>query len=132
MLDSPLLAAQQLSRIAAFTIDGIHTEQAGSKNQDWDRKVADTVASCYQQSVLPAPGQHEWYAVQLRWFAKSTHYRRDLDNLRLKPILDSLTRIGFWPDDHIQYVRAIYSEAVTIAPDEGERVEVAIYGAAAG
>ncbi len=128
MLD--LLTTQsKLDRLLSFPVEGIHIEKYGAGNQAWDARVASCVGKAC--SALPDGGRnrHAWYAVHVRWFVAPTSYRQDLDNLRLKPILDQLTAAGFWPDDNVQVVRAIYSEAASVPSEKEERVEVTVYGA---
>ena len=112
---------------------GIATEQLGARNQPWDTRVAEAVGEALGPPPAPARvaagGPPALYAVHLRWYVQPASYPRDLDNLRLKPILDSLTRWGFWPGDDVQRVRALYSEAALVASADEQRVEVTVYGA---
>jgi hypothetical protein len=127
MLDSLLAGEYRFEKILAFTVEGIHSEQSGSGNQPWDSKVAEAVSGACGRARLPAPDSPGWYAVHLRWFVSLSPHRRDLDNLRLKPIVDELTRSGLWPDDSVCYVRAIYNEAAVVGDAREERVEVTVY-----
>ncbi|SRR6266540_150307 len=128
MLDSLLVAGNRVEQLLHFSVEGVHIEQLGSGNQPWDQKVAQAVAIACSQIVMPPADRYAWYAVHLRWFVQPRAYRRDLDNLRLKPILDRLTALGFWPDAKMEYVRAIYNEAVLIGAGGHEQVEVRVYG----
>ena len=73
-------------------------------------------------------GVFEWYVVHVRWFVKPEYDRQDLDNLRLKPILDCLTAKRLWPDEDVRYVRAIYAEAVLVEAVQAQRAEVTVFG----
>ena len=129
MLDSLLAGEYRFEKILALTVEGIHSEQFGSGNQLWDSKVAEAVSGACSQVGVPASGSYEWYAIHFRWFVRPSPYRRDLDNLRLKPIVDRLTESGLWPDDSVHYIRAIYNEAILVEDAREERVEVTVYGA---
>jgi Holliday junction resolvase RusA-like endonuclease len=128
MLDSLLIADHRAERLLDLVVKGVHTEQLGKGNQPWDQEVAQAVMDACEGISMPTPGHYAWYAVHLRWFVKPVVYRRDLDNLRLKPILDALTKRGFWPDDNMTFVRALYNEAVLLDTGDEERVEVSVYG----
>ncbi len=119
---------EPLEHILGFTVPGIHTEKLGAANQPWDATVAAIVADACSGITKPAVGTYRWFAVYLRWHVQPAYYRQDLDNYRLKPILDRLTAEGLWPDDQVRYVRAIYSEAVLVESSDEQRVEVAVYG----
>lgn len=130
MQDSLLLASVQPQRLVSFTIQGVHTELLGSGNQVWDRKVALAIGESLQlrETIVT---EILWYVLHVRWLAwpPQGKRRKDLDNFRLKPILDHLTASKvFWPDDNINYVRAIYSEVDLIGSSEEQRVEVTVYG----
>ena len=109
-----------------ITVSGIHTEQLGAKNQPWDLRVRESVQEALRGQQ---PDAHGSYALDVRWCVGPAHYRRDLDNFRLKPVLDSLTAEGFWPDDDVQHVRRIVSEVELVELPEEERLEVTVYGA---
>jgi Holliday junction resolvase RusA-like endonuclease len=128
MLDSLLIADKRLTKLVSLTVAGVHTEQAGSRNRAWDDRVAEAVRRTCSAPVIQEAGRYRWFALHARWFVQETYYRRDLDNLRLKPVLDNLTVACFWPDDHVAHVRAIYNEACPAAPSESERLEVTVYG----
>ena len=66
------------------------------------------------------------YAIEARWFVGPARYRRDLDNFRIKPVLDSLTAEGFWPDDNVQYVRRLLTEVELVPTAGDERLVVTI------
>src|SRR5262245_31708827 len=129
MLSLRLASTTDLERLLSFTVPGIHTEKLGAANQPWDARVASVVTEACRGLTMPAPGAYRWYVVHLRWFVLPTHYRQDLDNYRLKPILDRLTAEGFWPDDHVRFVRAIYNGAELVDSVNQQRVEVSVYGA---
>jgi hypothetical protein len=128
VLDALLIAGERLTKLVSFTVAGVHTEQLGSRNRPWDDRVAEAVRRACSAPVVEEAGRYQWFALHARWFVHKTYYRRDLDNLRLKPVLDNLTVACFWPDDHVAHVRAIYNEACPAAPSESERLEVAVYG----
>ena len=127
MLDTLLITKNKFEKLISFSINGIHTEKLGSRNQPWDLKVSKIVSKEFSKINVNSHDQYLWYAVHFIWFVKPSH-RRDLDNLRFKPILDSITTSGFWPDDNIKYVRSIYNEVVLIKNKNNEHVEVEIYG----
>lgn len=128
MLDALLIAGERLTKVVSLTVVGVHTERLGSGNRPWDDRVAEAVRRACSPPVIQEAGRYRWFALHARWFVHKTSYRRDLDNLRLKPVLDNLTVACFWPDDHVAHVRAIYNEACTAAPSESERLEVTVYG----
>jgi hypothetical protein len=128
MLDSLLIAGERMAKLVSLTVAGVHTERLGSGNRSWDDRVAEAVRRECSAPVIQEAGRYRWFALHARWFVHETYYRRDLDNFRLKPVLDNLTVACFWPDDHVAHVRAIYSEACPAAPSESERLEVAVYG----
>jgi Holliday junction resolvase RusA-like endonuclease len=123
MLDRLMISNVRLEEVVHFVIRGVHFEKYGAANQPWDNKVAQAVDDVWKQTT-PAQGTCEWYALYLRWFVMPEYPRQDLDNLRLKPILDSLTRKHLWPDDDVRYIRAIYSEAVLVTDASDQHVEV--------
>ena len=128
MLDSLLIADERLTKLVSLIVAGVHTEQAGSRNRPWDDLVSEAVRRECSAPVIQEAGRYRWFALHARWFVHETYYPRDLDNLRLKPVLDNLTVACFWPDDHVAHVRAIYNEACPAAPSESERLEVSVYG----
>ena len=115
-----------MDELLRITIPGVHTEQLGSKNQAWDARVRDCVRQALRERG-PCNAR-DWYAVHVRWFVGPVHFRRDLDNFRLKPILDSLTGEGFWPDDNVTYVRRILVEAEPVGSQAEEHTEVTVHG----
>ncbi len=123
MLEELLISEISLRRIIRFRVPGIHSETLGSANVPWDLRVVDVVSDA---CIGVAPGDKDaWYVVHLRWFARPGG-RKDLDNLRLKPILDQLTG-RIWPDDNIRYIRAIYNEVMFVDQHQEERVEVSVW-----
>jgi len=119
-----------LRALVEFTVPGVHTEKLGSGNQDWDTKVRNKVREAIAPLTLPQ--QCAWFAVTAKWFVVPARYRRqdpDLDNFRIKPVMDSLTRLGFWEDDNVQFVRRIGSEVAFVSSADDRRLEVTIYGA---
>ncbi len=116
-----------LVELLRFTVPGIHVEQYGAKNQPWDSRVRE----CARAAIASwSPhSQHGWYAAHARWFVAPTFYRQDIDNLRIKPVLDSLTAEGVWPDDNVQFVRRIVSEVELIGDALDQRLEIVVYGA---
>jgi hypothetical protein len=128
MLDSLLIAGERLTKLVSLTVAGVHTEKLGSGNRPWDDRVAESVRRACSAPVIAEAGRCRWFALNARWFVHETYYRRDLDNLRLKPVLDNLTVACVWPDDDVAHVRAIYNEACPAAPSESERLEVTVYG----
>jgi Holliday junction resolvase RusA-like endonuclease len=128
MLDSLLIAGERLTKLVSLTVPGVHTEQANSRNRPWDDLVAEVVRRECSAPVIQEARRYRWFVLHARWFVHKTTYPRDLDNLRFKPVPDNLTRAGFWPDDHVAHVRAIYNEACPAAPSESERLEVTVYG----
>ena len=115
-----------MKALLRINVSGIHTEQLGAKNQPWDARVRKSVLEALRNGR--ASEAHRWYALDVRWFAGPAPYRRDLDNFRLKPVLDSLTAEGFWPDDDVQHVRRIVSEVELVESPDQERLEVRVYG----
>ncbi len=114
--------------ILRFTVPAIHIEKYGSANRGWDALVGQTVQDAFTKCPVAQSEPFKWYAVHLKWFVMPMYYPQDLDNLRLKPVLDALTSAGLWPDDHIEHVRAIYSEAYPVKMGEQQRLEAIIYG----
>ena len=114
------------TELLRVTVPGVQVETVGARNQPWDRPVRMRVGEALVD--LPAPDGFAWYSVEARWFVRSDGRRRDLDNFRIKPALDALTEAGFWPDDNIQYVRRVVSEAVLIDQHAEERLELTVYG----
>jgi hypothetical protein len=109
-----------------ITVPGVHTEQLGARNQPWDAQVRNCVRVALHNCDPTAPTQT--CGVEARWFVGPSYYRRDIDNFRVKPVLDSLTAEGFWPDDNIEYVRRLLSEVELVASSQEERLEVTVYG----
>lgn len=113
--------------ITEFEIDGIHTEQLGAKNQPWDNKVTETVFRAFSDYALE--GEFEWFEVETVWYVFIRPYRRDLDNFRLKPILDAVTKTRrVWTDDHFPIVRNVHRSGIEASSPAEERVVVRIYG----
>ena len=128
MLNSLLLSKRHPEKLVCFTVPGIHIEKYGSANQEWDAKVAEIVRAELAGSAKARECGPAWYALHIKWYVVPMSNPQDLDNLRLKPILDALTAQGLWPDDNVKYVRAIYSEAALVDHKRDQRVEVTIYG----
>jgi len=124
---SLLASRHNFEELISFPVFGIHVETYGSANQPWDNDVAKAVLEACTECKMELPWQNEWFAIQLRWFVVPGR-RRDLDNFRLKPILDCITRAGAWSDDDVTHVRAIYNEAHLAGSLEEQRVEVTVYG----
>src|SRR5688572_29037201 len=108
-----------------IAVPGIHTEQLGARNQPWDNRVRECVREALRSGPPVEPA--DVYALDVRWFVGPSYYRRDLDNFRLKPVLDSLTAEGVWPDDNVRYVRRILSEVELVNSAAEERLQVTVY-----
>jgi hypothetical protein len=128
LMPSLLVAGRESELLLRFSIRGIHSEKFGGAHRPWDLKVADAVLEACRKSHSVDALHFAWFAVYLSWSVIPDLYRRDLDNFRLKPILDCLTRGTVWPDDSIKYVRAIYNEVRFVEKVEEEQVEVSVYG----
>jgi Holliday junction resolvase RusA-like endonuclease len=128
MRESLSIEGHECVEVLCLVIPGIHTEQTGSRNQRWDIRVAEAVRKACHDIDTSQVATFQWYAVHLRWFVGPRRHRLDLDNFRLKPVLDSLTAVGLWPDDTVHHVRAICSEAHILRPGGTERLEVTVYG----
>lgn len=115
-----------LKQLLRFSVPGVHTEKLGAANQPWDARVRDGVRQALEGGTPSS--KFAWYAVHCRWFIGPAPYRRDIDNLRVKPVLDSLTALGFWRDDNVEYVRRLDSDVELVASPERERLEVIVYG----
>lgn len=122
----------ELQALLTFTVPGIHTEKLDSRNQEWDTKVRERVREATRSvDLLQIRQTYTWFAVHVKWFVAPASYsghNPDLDNLRLKPVLDSLTRLRFWKDDNILFVRRIVSDAELVSSRDEQRVEVSIFG----
>ncbi len=129
ILERLLVAGAELEELLRFTVEGVHSYQQGAGDQDWGKHVAKAVgqACASKKPFAPVPA---WYAVHLRWFAMRPQgkQRKDLENFHLRPISDRLIVEGFWPEDNINYLRAIYSEVVLVDKATDQRVEVVVYG----
>ncbi len=128
MQDRLLASTTELTEILSFTVPGIHFEKLGAWNQPWDRAVAQAIEQAWSRIDPSRLGAFEWYAVHLRWFVWPRHDRQDLDNLRMKPILDCFTAKRLWRDDDVRHLRAIYSEVALVQKTAEQRVEVAVFG----
>ncbi len=115
-----------MEEVLRIVVPGVHTEKLGAANQPWDEKVR----GCVQAELvrrLPRKS-YEWYEIEAGWFALPTQYPRDLDNFRIKRVLDALTAEGFWPDDSVRWVRRIESRVEFVGHASEERLEASVYG----
>jgi hypothetical protein len=109
----------------SIEIEGVHTEQLGAENQPWDRLVHERVRAALRAAAPSASSLP--YALEARWYVGPARYRRDLDNFRINPVLDSLTAEAFWPDDNVRYVRRLLTEVELVASPSEERLVVTVY-----
>jgi hypothetical protein len=58
MLSSLMTAQHDLKKVLEFMVEGIHSEQVGSRNRPWDSKVATAVADACSQ--VPTPIQDSY------------------------------------------------------------------------
>ena len=108
---------------------GLQTEQYGSRNAAWDDHVRKHVREQLQVREK-AETDFAFFEVESIWNAfPDLDYRRDLENFRLKPILDAITETGaVWPDDNLRYVRRIVRDLVMVKSTNAEQVVIRVYG----
>ena len=115
--------------LVRFKIPGIHFECLGSGNQLWDSKVHRIVAR--KLASFSMPGPMEWFDVESTWHLAGPKgkSRRDVDNLRIKPVLDAVTSAQkIWRDDCFPPVRRVNRRGV-LAPDKAsQHVVIRIFG----
>ena len=114
-------------KVLVIEVPGIHSELLGALNKPWDERVR----GCVRQSLgehgsLKWDGLYSYFELEVSWFAVPS--KKDLDNFRLKPVLDALTREGFWSDDSIKFVRRIDQKVEFVATKEQERLAIMVYG----
>ena len=80
-------------KLLVIRVPGIHSESMGAGNRRWDELVGQRVRKSLLKQAAPQwDGSLSHLELQVSWFAIPG--KKDLDNLRLKPVLDALTREG--------------------------------------
>ena len=125
-----ILKMHQQARVLLkqFTIPGIQTEKVGGRNQPWDQKVHAKVSAEFAAFTRPIQ-PFSYYEVESVWHVFVQSFPRDVNNMRIKPVLDAITETKkLWTDDCIPHVRTVSRHAIPVAAVAQEQVEVLVYG----